>query len=77
MTTEVKVKGVEWEMVTRFPWDGQAAIELRAFSRTEVEVKVTATNACGAATGQRVIALHDLRQALDALEVSARSIERL
>lgn len=69
--------GVEWEMVTRFRWDGSVAVELRAISPTELEISVTTENVAGGATGSRRVLFADVRKALDELERSAREIERL
>jgi hypothetical protein len=68
---------VEWEMVVRYPWDDETAIELRVLTKTEVEITVTAKNAAGGATGSRMVKFADLRRALDELERSATEIEAL
>lgn len=69
--------GVEWEMVVRYPWDDVASIELRAIDQATIEVKVTAKNDYGGATGSRRLKLADVRRALDELERSAKEVERL
>jgi hypothetical protein len=70
-------KGVEWEMATRWRWDGSTELEMRALNLDEVEIKVTAKNGYGAAIGHRTMTFADLRKALDVLQTSARSIEML
>lgn len=69
--------GVEWEMVVRWKWNDDVELDLRAFSATELEIKATTANACGAATGSRTVTFADVRAALDELERSAREIEKL
>jgi hypothetical protein len=68
LTRESAPDGVEWEMVVRWPWDDEAQIEVRAIDLEELEVKVTAKNACGGATGARRLKFADVRRALDEVE---------
>jgi hypothetical protein len=70
-------EAVEWEMVIRYPWGSDVAIELRALTPTELEITVTAANTYGAAKGSRTVSFADMRKALDELERSAREVERL
>lgn len=64
---------VTWEMVCRFRPDEHLWLELRALSRTEVEVLVQVPGARRSLTAT----FAELRALLDELERSAKEVEKL